>query len=893
MKEKKNSLALSEKYKRVPYLNSSLFDFSKLEELTIKINQLDNDYQIDLIPSTVLKEIKKNNQGLPSLDYLFRFLNAFDFSSEGGEEIQEDENRTLINASVLGKVFEKINGYKEGSIYTPGFITMYMCSKAIRASVLQKFKEEHKWKIEHFADLKNYLKDRRTTKEILEDNALINSIRLCDPAVGSGHFLVSSLNEIIAIKSELGLLADKSGDRLSDYQIVIAQDELIVTDQNGNDFKYEINNGKPLNKEMQRLQKALFEEKQSIIENCLFGVDINPNSVKICRLRLWIELLKNAYYKEDTNFQELETLPNIDINIKCNNSLISRFALDADLSKALKSIKYNIKAYKGFVNDYKNAKSREVKRGLEVIIDGIKNDFRTEIGKNDPKQIRLNKISGDLYNLLNQTKIFELEAKQIKAQKEKKDKLETEINKLANEIDEIKTNALYKNAFEWRFEFPEVLDNEGNFEGFDIVIGNPPYVFGGNEGISDIHKRFFKGNYKSGSGKINLFNLFIEKGFNLLKRKGEFAFIIPNTFLRVTSYHESRKLLIDNFKVNAIADFGANVFAEATTTAIVLLATKIRPSENSTIEISNGEVITNTLLQSALKLNYVIALNVNAVGQGLIDKMRIESVSLGEICKELIFGVVITKNRDEVVSTVPKKGWKPFIEGRDIGRYYVKPVYQYLNYQPELLHRARSKVVFEAKEKLLIQRISGGSQPIKVAYDNRQIYNKESINNLILADNSRFNIKYILSLLNSKIINWFYNNQFTNESMLTVNISKEYLSQIPIKNASLDTQKVFASIADYIIFSKSIQDQLFPSFFERLIDALVYELYLPNAMKNGNCEVLKHLRTFSELETDNNEKNMKTIEKYFKELSHPTHPINSAILRMRNIEEIEFIENKK
>jgi len=890
---KKSSTALSEKYKRVPYLNSSLFDFSKLEEVTIKINQLDNDHKLDLIPSTVLKEIKKKYQALPALDYLFRFLNAFDFSSEGGEEIQEDENRTLINASVLGKVFEKINGYKEGSIYTPGFITMYMCSNAIRAAVVQKFKDEYNWKIEHFLDLRNYLKDRRTTKEILEDNALINSIRLCDPAVGSGHFLVSALNEIIAIKSELGLFADKSGDRLSDYQIVIAQDELIVTDQNGNDFKYEISNGKPLSKEMQRLQKALFEEKQTIIENCLFGVDINPNSVKICGLRLWIELLKNAYYKADTNFQELETLPNIDINIKCNNSLISRFAIDADLSKALKSIKYNIEQYRSFVNDYKNAKSRAVKRELEAIIDGIKNDFRTEIGKNDPKQIKLSKLNGDLFNLLNQTKIFEQDAKQKKEQKEKKEKLDADIKKLGKQIDEIKSNVVYKNAFEWRFEFPEVLDNEGNFVGFDIVVGNPPYVFGGNEGISEIHKRYFKETFASGSGKINLFNLFIEKGFNVLKAKGEFAFIIPNTFLRVTSYHESRKLLIDNFRVNTIVDFGAHVFAEATTTAIVLSATKINPPEGSIISISNGEAITNTLLQSTLKLNYVIAINVNAAGQELIDSMRVDSVPLGEICKELIFGVVITKNKDEVVSNIPQKGWKPFLEGKDIGRYYVKPVYQYLNYQPELLHRARTKDVFEAKEKLLIQRITGGSQPLKVAYDDKQIYNKESINNLILEDDSSFNIKYILSLLNSKVINWFYNNQFTNESMLTVNISKEYLAQIPIKNAPPDKQNIFASIVDYIIFSKSVQNQLFPIFFERLIDALVYELYLPNAMQRGNCEVLKHLKKLPALEADNENNNLKIVERIFKNLSDPTNPISSSLLRMRNINEIEIIEGKK
>jgi type II restriction/modification system DNA methylase subunit YeeA len=153
-----------------------------------------------------------------------------------------------------------------------------------------------------FEDVKNYTSRLFKTTEILKANEVINSLRICDPAVGSGHFLVSALNEIISIKAELGILADQQGNSISGYEIEIINDELIITDPKTNILEYKLQNGKPLNKEIQRLQKALFHEKQTIIENCLFGVDINPNSVKICRLRLWIELLKNAYYKEESNF---------------------------------------------------------------------------------------------------------------------------------------------------------------------------------------------------------------------------------------------------------------------------------------------------------------------------------------------------------------------------------------------------------------------------------------------------------------------------------------------------------------------------------------------------------------------------------------------------------------
>ncbi|MBK8553463.1 MAG: class I SAM-dependent DNA methyltransferase [Ignavibacteria bacterium] len=152
----------------------------------------------------------------------------------------QEENRTLINASVLGKVFEKINGYKDGSIFTPGFITMYMCREAIRLAVTQKFKDKYNWNAENFNDLKNYIADKRSRNDIVEFNEVIDSIKICDPAVGSGHFLVSSLNEMIAIKSELGIFADEHGTRLTDYDITIEQDELIITDRKGDIFQYEV-----------------------------------------------------------------------------------------------------------------------------------------------------------------------------------------------------------------------------------------------------------------------------------------------------------------------------------------------------------------------------------------------------------------------------------------------------------------------------------------------------------------------------------------------------------------------------------------------------------------------------------------------------------------------------
>lgn len=288
-------------FAKVPYLNSSLFEPTEIESKSIFIGNLVGENTLPLHAATVLKDAKgKRRTGeLNTLEYLFAFLDAYDFASEGGGELKED-NKALINASVLGLIFEKINGYKDGSFFTPGFITMYMCRETLRRAVVQKFNEVKSWHCQNLDELED--KIEASPEARAEANTLINRLKICDPAVGSGHFLVSALNELIAIKSELGILQDAEGKRLKGYVIKIINDELVVSDEEGDEFAY-----KPTSPESARIQKTLFNEKQTLIENCLFGVDINPNSAKICRLRLWIELLKNAYYNAAG---QLETLPN-------------------------------------------------------------------------------------------------------------------------------------------------------------------------------------------------------------------------------------------------------------------------------------------------------------------------------------------------------------------------------------------------------------------------------------------------------------------------------------------------------------------------------------------------------------------------------------------------------
>ncbi|TVR43695.1 MAG: class I SAM-dependent DNA methyltransferase, partial [Bacteroidia bacterium] len=540
-----------------------------------------------------------------------------------------------------------------------------------------------------------------THYSIQEANAIVNNLKICDPAVGSGHFLVSALNEILAIKSELGILCDRQGRRLRDYHLEVVNDELIITDEEGQLFEY-----KPGSPESQRVQEALFHEKQTIIENCLFGVDINPNSVKICRLRLWIELLKSAYYltpnpiskdltpnplskmERGPGGEELETLPNIDINIKCGNSLVSRFALDADLGQALKKSKWTIDSYRMAVATYRNAENKEQKREMERLIASIKGDFRSEITTNDPKLKRLNKLKGELFTLTNQTALFEQTQKEKAEWNKKVKKLTDDINKLETEIEEIKSNKIYENAFEWRFEFPEVLNENGDFMGFDVVIGNPPYIR--QEEFSAI-KPYLQSQFSSTfAGTADLYVYFVELSMKLLRSEGDFTFIIPNKWMRA-GYGKNLRNFVKKHRIEQILDFGdLPVFEEATTYPCIIRLRKAPPKEQfSAVSIQTLDFPTGMPAYISENKLTILTGELQSEGWSLTDskvqkllaKIRCQGIPLGEYVKGKIFRGVLTglneafvidqPTRDRLIEENPKSVEiiKPFLAGRDIKRY--------------------------------------------------------------------------------------------------------------------------------------------------------------------------------------------------------------------------------
>ena len=675
--------SINTKYGKVPYLNSSLFEISSLERQTIRISNLENN-ELPLFAGTVLKDgSKPRYKQLPTLRYLLEFLDAYDFASEGSEEVQE-QSKTLINASVLGLIFEKINGHKDGSVFTPGAVTMYMSREAIQQTVVRRFNEEMNWSCNDYDALKNM-----DIEDIAQANAIIDSLRICDPAVGSGHFLVSVLNEIIRTKYDLGILVDSYGKRIKkqDYSIDIENDELLVSDEDGNPFSYV-----PSNAESQRIQETLFNEKRKIIENCLFGVDLNPNAVNICRLRLWIELLKNAYYTKESGFTELETLPNIDINIKVGNSLLHRFDLSQDISGILRKNGISIGDYCKAVNDYKNAHSKEEKKTLVDYLKQIKGNLRTQIGQNDLKLKEKQKLESELNDLL-APQLFEISKKEQAARDKKAKDLQSKIAKLQKEIDEIHDNKVFVDAFEWRIEFPEVLDENGKFIGFDCVIGNPPYIQLQKMGTDA--DALQKMNYQTYERTGDIYCLFYEMGMALLKPNALLSFITSNKWMRAGYGESLRKYFSEQQDVIQLVDFaGYKIFSSATVDVNILFA-KNRPPKNMTLacsiskegfdltKLSDFVKSSNTMCVFKSSESWVI---LSPIEQSIKRKIETAGVPLKDwnisIYRGVLTGyneafIITSEKRDEILNNCLTEEEKtrtaalirPILRGRDIKRY--------------------------------------------------------------------------------------------------------------------------------------------------------------------------------------------------------------------------------
>lgn len=818
--------SVQQKFGDIPYLNSSLFEETVLENSVLSVEILKDRLELPLFGNTVLKDTngKARKGEVKTLKYLLDFLDSYDFGSKDEREVAAAKNTEAvnhdrtINAAVLGLIFEKLNGYKDGSFFTPSFITMYMCRETLRRAVVQKFNEAQSLHCQDFVELKNHLDDDYKKPEKRKSyNDLLNSIRICDPAVGSGHFLVSALNEMIAIKAELKILQHPNGTRLKGYEISVENDELIVWEEDTQkDFQYKIGQaGKPF-QELQVVQETLFHEKRTIIENCLFGVDINPKSVSICQLRLWIELLKNAFYTPESNYLYLETLPNIDINIKTGNSLVSRFGLDADLSKVLRSIKYTVNQYRGFVNDYKNAENKEQKRGLQKIIDNIKSNFRTEIAKySNPKIVQLQKLREELYVRFEGNALFgtQLNPKQ----KVERDNLSKKIESLSNEIKDSIDSPIFRNAFEWRFEFPEVLDDDGKFTGFDVIVGNPPY--GRFLTLSDsVKKHFIERQIDAKTGDIaeNFIKLVLE---GLLKSSGQFSFIVPKGLSYVKSWEDVRKLFLEKIHISSLIDTSRS-FTEAAYEMLIFSAS-FRECNNVLTGFLNDESLDSTVIDKKLFSKDIFYFGFPKTYLPILEKVKANSFEVKEVF-DFWYG------KGGMTPNINKNGnGIKVLTGKEVQKYYQKDIEDkwYLDTsflsEDDLKRSSLNKVVVQD----IVAHITKPKPHIKLTASID--YSGQFCLNTIMcfAESGSVKNEMLLALINSKFISFYYHYFVFNQAIRTMHFMPGYADILPIPLNIDSSQTPFIEKVNQILTLKKADSRADTSELEAEIDRMVYDLY--------------------------------------------------------------------
>lgn len=585
---------------------------------------------------------------------LFDFFDTYNFTID---ENDPDDSEVGIDPEMLGHIFENLleDNKDKGAFYTPKEIVQYMC----RQSVIQYLKthepdEQYAEPIEHLINhgiVMPILQKKDVASRFMK---LLKEVKVCDPAIGSGAF-------------PMGIL----------YVLY-----------------YAIHNLQPHAEPKGSFDST--ETKREIIQNNIFGIDIEQGAVDIARLRFWLALVVDA--------EEPQPLPNLDYKITCGNSLLSRYPIDSPIENVFieynkrksESEKMTLSKYKELVSDYTNTSNRQAKENFRRTIENIKNTFKTELTKQEKNKI--SKLRG---------RILSLESPMLLGERTQKEK--TELKKLKEQLvkqEELQSyiinNKLYTDAFEWRFEFPALLDENGDFMGFDIIIGNPPYLR--IQGIRDVNPQFadeLVEKYLSATGSFDLYVTFVERGLQIIKRQGIVNYIMPIKWTNAAFGKGLRSVISEKKAAHQIINFGAyQVFNASTYTALQWFI----PNSNELLYYElDKNLTTNQELDSYLKsLNSKKASKIKAnklnkeawvlttgCTTEILEKLESNSRCIGDIFEKIFQGIATGKDdvyflydcteKNGLVYGYSKQlGYqvcierglvKPLLKGEDVHRY--------------------------------------------------------------------------------------------------------------------------------------------------------------------------------------------------------------------------------
>lgn len=500
---------------------------------------------------------------------------------------------------------------------------------------------------------------------------------------------------------------------------------------------------------------------------------------------------------------ELTTLPNIDINIKTGDSLIHRFSLDSSFDMR----RTNFKQYVKLVKEYKNTSDKSVKSDIDSNIQKIKDEF---IGSFVTPEMKAYAEAERKLTKAGEMDLFD-DKFDIKKYMELKEKAE----KAKKISEEHRTDPLYSNSLEWRLEFPEVLNENGEFIGFDIVIANPPYIFARNKSFDEKTKQYYLGHYEVDEYQANTYTLFMELGYKLLKKNGTFAYIVPNNMLTIQSNQKIRDFLLRKSGSLVIINSLDKLFADANVDNCIVFLKKEKSDEVTVGELVKGDFQTigtvskdffgkDRPLFSISMVKYGDAIDAywKMNSQKSINKQCFATVKAGIKAYEVGKGKpkMSKENKDNRIYHSDNRlddTYLPYVEGKDVKRYNLTWSGQYIKYGPNLA-AMRDPQIFKNPRILVRQIPDKSNYAIDGTYVKEQVIN--DLNSMVITNIQNISPLVLLGFINSKPMTlWFLMRFDKFQRRLFPQFKINELEQFPIPNMDNQLQNDIETLVKLIM----------------------------------------------------------------------------------------------
>jgi len=845
-------------FKDIPFLNGGLFDCLDKPNAENKTMYVDgfsrNPKKQPNIPDYIffgeevevdLNEIYGTQGKRHKTKGLINILNSYKFTVAENTPIEEE---IALDPELLGKVFENLLASynpetqstarrQTGSFYTPREIVNYMVDESLLEYLKQNIKNKGKDFEDGLMELFSYSENpnpfnAQETQDLIE---VINDCKILDPACGSGAFPMGILHKMVHILQKL----DPDNQRWKELQ---RKKAIEATEE-----AFKIGDKEKRGRLLAQISDVFennasdYGRKLYLVENCIYGIDIQPIAVQIAKLRFFISLvIDQKVDKQKENFG-IRSLPNLETKFVAADTLVGLEKQQATLRNPKIEIKED--DLKALRHKYFTANTRKEKVSLQ----------------NQDKELRL----------------------QI-AQMLEDDGWQTAVAKQIAAFDPYDQNLSSKwFDSEWMFG----LKSE-----FDVIIGNPPYhQLSKDPSVPDKYKNYLKSRFNTSGGRLNTFIFFTHIGIELLKKKGVITYIIPNTILTQEYYKDTRKLLLEKTVLSKIVSYDKLPFENAVVENVTFFAIKDSiadyPIQHYYDFLQKVEFHAKKNKADFLKSN-IYAFNFRA--NALTEIIKNETILLSDICT---INQAIALKGDKSLSlrdsNLKGKFYK-LLDGRNINKYSIDWDGVYLDYNLDRIHSCKTKDIFTTKEKLFFRRVS---TKLVFCYDNEQYFALNTLVVVNLVKPKDFSIKYLLGILNSTLLNYYYFNEHKSTKKVFSEIQARSVGELPVKKADPVHQRLISLIADYIMLLKNKKRDTF--FLERLIDSIVYELYLPDLVVKHRADVLKYLPNLPQFIDKEDETNLKRSERIIKEYSDPSHPVSAAIQRLLTIDEIKVIESLK